>query len=88
MTHEPSVPVDSAEFDAEIALALTASGWRATASLLIHATKCIDAGDYLNAERNRQRAREIFIEANDAFKQFMEARAAEGASILAAAFEL
>ena len=53
-----------AEFDAEIALALTASG----------------------AERNRQRAREQFIEANDVFSQFQEARAAEGTSIWAEAF--
>jgi hypothetical protein len=79
---------DAAEFDAEIALALTASGWRATASLLTHAAKCINAGDFLNAERNRQRARELFIEANDVFRQFQEAMAAEGASILAEAFEL
>jgi hypothetical protein len=53
-----------AEFDAEIALALTASGWRAAAGLLTHAALLIEAGDYLSAERNRQRAREQFVEAN------------------------
>jgi len=79
---------DSAKFDAEIALALAASGWRVAAGLLMLAAKCINAGDFLNAERNRQRARELFIEANDVFRQFQEAMAAEGASILAEAFEL
>jgi hypothetical protein len=74
-----------AEFDAEIALALAASGWRVAASLLTHAALLIEAGDYLNAERNRQRAREQFIEANDVFRQLHEARTAEGASIIAAA---
>jgi hypothetical protein len=74
------------EFDAEIALALTASGWRATASLLTHAAILIDAGDFLSAERNRQSAREQFIAANDVFCQFREARAAEGTSIWAEAF--
>jgi hypothetical protein len=77
---------DSAEFDAEIALALTASGWRVTAGLLTLAAKCIEAGDFLSAERNRQRAREQFIEANDVFRQFQEARAGEGASLWAEAF--
>jgi hypothetical protein len=76
-----------AEFDAaEIALALAASGWRVAAGLLTLAAKCIEAGDFLSAERNRQRAREQFIEANDAFRQSQEARAAKGAAILAEAF--
>ena len=69
-----------AEFDGEIALALTASGWRSTAALLTHAAGCADAGDFLNAERSRRRARELFIEGNDAFRQFMEARAAKAAA--------
>jgi hypothetical protein len=56
-----------------IPLALAISGWRSTAALLTHAAGSADAGDLLNAERNRQRAREQFIEANDAFRQFMEA---------------
>ena len=60
-----------------VPLMLAASGWRSTAALLVHAAKCADAGDFLNAERNRQRGREQFIEANDAFRQFMEARAAQ-----------
>jgi len=86
MTHEPPVPVeDSAEFDADIALALTASGWRAAASLLTHAAKLIEAGDLLSAERNRQSARQQFVAANDVFRQFREARAAEGASLWAEA---
>jgi hypothetical protein len=72
-----------AEFDAEIALALVASGWRATACLLTHAAQLIEAGDFLNAERNRQRAREQFIEANDVFRQSQEARAAEAVSLYA-----
>ena len=76
-----------AAFDAEIALALTASGWRVAAHLLMLAAKCVEAGDFLSAERNRQRAREQFIEANDAFRQFQEARAAEGTSIWAEAFK-
>jgi hypothetical protein len=74
------------EFDADIALALTASGWRATACLLSHAALLIEAGDFLSAERTRQTARELFIEANDVFRQFQEARAAEGASLWAEAF--
>jgi hypothetical protein len=73
------------EFDGDIALALTASGWRAAACLLTHAALLIEAGDYPSAERNRQRAREQFIAANDVFRQFQEARA-EGASLLAGAF--
>jgi hypothetical protein len=75
------------EFGAEIALALTASGWRVAAGLLTLATQLIEAGDFPGAERNRQRAREQFIEANDTFRQFQEARAAEGASLLAEAFK-
>ncbi|PNE10148.1 MAG: hypothetical protein CR217_15985 [Beijerinckiaceae bacterium] len=71
-----------AEFDAEIALALTASGWRVAASLLAHAAKCIEAGDLQSAERNRRQAREQFVAATDVFWLFQEARAAEGASIL------
>jgi hypothetical protein len=67
---------------------LAASGWRSTAALLVHAAKCADAGDFLNAERNRQRGREQFIEANDAFRQFMEARSVEaGAKAFAEAFQ-
>jgi hypothetical protein len=60
-----------------IPLMLAASGWRSTAILLTHAAECVDAGDFLNAERNRRIAREQFIEGNDAFRQFMEARRAE-----------
>ena len=71
-----------------VPLTLAASGWRSTAALLVHAAKCSDAGDFLNAERNRQRAREQFIEANDAFRQFMEARSVEaGAKAFAEAFQ-
>jgi hypothetical protein len=69
-----------------IPLMLAASGWRSTAALLTHAAGCADAGDFLNAERNRQRAREQFVAANDVFRQFQKARAAEGASLLADAF--
>ena|ERR1700686_3947028 len=71
-----------------IPLTLATSGWRSTAALLTHAAGCADARDFLNAERNRQRARELFIEGNDTFRQFMEARSAKSASILAEAFEL
>src|ERR1700730_2793085 len=60
-----------------IPLMLAASGWRSTAALLTHAVACADAGDFLNAERNRRLARELFIKGNDAFRQFMEARAAQ-----------
>lgn len=74
------------EFDGEIALALTASGWRVAAGLLTLAAKCIEAGDFLNAERNRQRAREQFLAANEVFRQFQEARAAASAWIGAEAF--
>ena len=63
-----------------IPLALAASGWRSTAALLTHAAGCADAGDFLSAERNRQRARAQFIEANDVFRQFMEARAAQASA--------
>jgi hypothetical protein len=69
-----------------IPLTLAASGWRSTAALLVH--ECADAGDFLNAERNRQIAREQFIEANDVFRQFMEARGAEArAKAFAEAFQ-
>jgi hypothetical protein len=69
-----------------IPLMLAASGWRSTAALLTHAAGCADAGDFLNAECNRQRAREQFIEANDVFRQFQEARAAAADGIAAEAF--
>jgi hypothetical protein len=69
-----------------IPLTLAASGWRSTAALLTHAAGCADAGDFLNAELNRQRAREQFIAANDAFRQYQEARAAASAWIGAEAF--
>jgi methylase of polypeptide subunit release factors len=91
MTHEPlaqsldQTPAE-AEFDPEIALALTASGWRVAAHLLIHAANLIEAGDFLAAECRRQRAREQFIEANDVFRRFQEARAAGAAAIGAEAF--
>jgi hypothetical protein len=75
-----------AESDAEIALDLAASGWRVAGHLLMLAAKCVEAGDFLSAERNRQRAREQFIEANDAFRQSQEARAAAAAWIGAEAF--
>jgi hypothetical protein len=75
-----------ADFDAEIALALIASGWRVAAALLTHAAKLIEAGDFQSAENNRRQAREQFIAANDVFRQFQEARAAEGASLWAEAF--
>ena len=69
-----------------ILLTLATSGWRSTAALLTHAAGCADAGDLFSAERNRQRAREQFIEANDIFKQAQIARSAEGAALLAEAF--
>jgi hypothetical protein len=59
-----------------IPLMLAASGWRSTAAMLTYAAGCADAGVFFGAERNRQRARELFIEGNDAFRQFMEARSA------------
>ena len=65
-----------------IPLMLAPSGWRVAAALLTHAAKCIDAGDFQSAERNRRQAREQFVAANDVFRLFQEARAAEGASIL------
>jgi len=68
-----------------IPLTLAASGWRSTAAMLTHAAGCADAGDFLSAERNRQRAREQFVTANDVFRQFQEARAA-AAEIGAEAF--
>lgn len=73
-----------AEFDAEIARALVASGWRATACLLTHAALLIETGDFQSAERNRRQARGQFVEANDLFKLFQEMRAAEAVSIFAA----
>ncbi len=63
----------TAGFDPEIAIILVNSGWRAAAALLMHAVACAEAGDLLSAERNRQRARGLFIEANDTFKQLQEA---------------
>jgi hypothetical protein len=75
-----------AEFDAEIALGLTASGWRVAAALLTYAAKCIDAGDFQSAERNRRQAREQFNTATDVFRLFQEARAAGAAAIGAEAF--
>ena len=72
------------DFDVEIADVLTASGWRVAAGLLMHAALLIEAGDYLDAERNRRQAREQFIEANDLFRQFQEMRAAEAVSLYAA----
>ena len=60
-----------------IPLMLAASGWRSTAALLAHAARCADVGDFLNAERNLRQAREQFVVANDTFRQFMEARAAQ-----------
>ena len=77
---------DLAEFDADIALALTASSWRAAAVLLKHAALLIEAGDFLSAERNRRQAREQFVAANDIFRQFREARASAAAAIGAEAF--
>jgi hypothetical protein len=79
------VPAE-AEFDAEIALALTASGWRVVAHLLMLAAQLIEAGDFQSAENNRRQAREQFNTATDVFRQFQEAREAERASLLAEAF--
>jgi len=75
-----------AEFDVEIALALAASGWRVAAHLLILTAKCVEAGDFQSAENNRRQAREQFNTATDVFRQFQEARAAKGTSLLAKAF--
>ena len=60
-----------------IPLMLAASGWRSAATMLMHAAGCADAGDLLNAERNCRNARELSIKGDDAFDQFMEARAAK-----------
>jgi hypothetical protein len=76
-----------AEFDGEIALALVASGWRVVTCLLEHAGKCLAAGDYLAAERNRQMARQQFVEANDLWRQSQEARRAEADVFAAEAFD-
>jgi hypothetical protein len=75
-----------AEFDAEIALALAASHWRTAALFLNLTAQYAEAGDCLSLDRNRRRAREQFLEANEVFRQFQEARAAEGASLWAEAF--
>jgi hypothetical protein len=75
-----------AEFDGEIALALTVTGWRVVAALLTHAAGCAVNGDFLNAERNRQFARSEFIQANDIFREFLEARRATADAIGAEAF--
>jgi len=69
---------DPADFDAEIARALVASSWRASACLLTHAALLIEAGDCLSAEFNRQRARAQFIEANDLFRLFQEVQRVAG----------
>jgi hypothetical protein len=82
MTHEPPVPVDSAE----IALDLAASGWRATACLLTHAAQLIEAGDFQSAENNRRQAREQFNAATGVFRQFQESRATAASAIGAEAF--
>jgi hypothetical protein len=75
-----------AEFDAEIALALAASGWRVAAHLLLLAAQLIESGDFKNAENSRRQARQQFNTATDVFRQFQEARAAESASLWAEAF--
>jgi hypothetical protein len=61
-----------------IPLAIAASGWHAASTLLAHAAQLIEAGDFLNAERTRQMAREQFITANDAWREFREAKADRG----------
>ncbi len=86
MTHEPPVPADSAKFDAEIALDLAASHWRTAALFLNLTAKYAEAGDHLSLDRNRRRAREQFLEANEVYKQFQEARGAAAAWIGAEAF--
>jgi hypothetical protein len=68
----------STEFDAEIALALTGTGWRTAALFLNLTAQYAKAGDCLSLDRNRRRAREQFLQ---------EARAAEGASLLVEAFK-
>jgi hypothetical protein len=75
-----------AEFDAEIALALVASGWRVAAGLLTHAALLIEAGDFQSAEHNRRQAREQFIAATGVFRQFQETRATAASAIGAEAF--
>jgi hypothetical protein len=77
---------EQAEFDAEIALDLAASHWRTAALFLNLTAKYADAGDFLNAERNRQRAREQFLEGNSVYKQLQEARAVAAAWIGAEGF--
>jgi hypothetical protein len=84
--NRPPRPAWQVTFDGEIALALTASGWRVAAHLLILAAKCIEAGDFLSAENNRRQAREQFNTATDVFRQFQEARAAAAGWIGAEAF--
>jgi hypothetical protein len=87
--HRPNTQIKflEAEFDADIALALTAaSGWRATASLLIHAAQLIEGGDFQSAENNRRQAREQFIAANDVFRLVKESRADAARWIGAEAF--
>ncbi|PNE10944.1 MAG: hypothetical protein CR217_11575 [Beijerinckiaceae bacterium] len=74
------------QVDAEIALALAASHWRTAALFLNLTAQYAEAGDCLSLDRNRRRAREQFLEANEVFRQFQEARAAEGASLWAEAF--
>ena len=75
MTHEPPAPVDSADFDGEIALAFDRF-WLARGRRPAHSRGPVYRGRRLSdAERNRQRAREQFIEANDLFRQFQEMRA-------------
>ena len=71
----------TAEFDAKIARALTASGWRVAAALLTLAAQLIEAGDFLNAEHNRQSARQQFVTVNHVFRQFREDRAAAASAI-------
>ncbi len=86
MTHEPPAQADTAEFDAEIALDLAASHWRTAALCLNLTAKYAEAGDYLNLDLNRRRAREQFVEGNGVFRQFQEAMAAAADGIAAEAF--
>ena len=64
----------TAEFDAKIARALTASGWRVAAALLTLAAQLIEAGD-------PQSARQQFVTVNQVFRQFREDRAAAASAI-------
>jgi|HubBroStandDraft_6_1064221.scaffolds.fasta_scaffold840078_3 hypothetical protein len=80
------IKFQAAEFDAEIALDLAASHWRTAALFLNLTAKYAEAGDYLSLDRNRRRAREQFLEANEVYKQFEETRAAAAAWIGAEAF--